>query len=153
MTSNADEGVAALELAIFLPLFIALIGFVAPMAYLLYEELQLGRTAGDVVRFASSRTDVDRIVAYGGTELTVPAGELPSGDATALETQRAYTGVGGATLTGQSRGVATGTGCPSGYRVYITLTTTVDLGPFAGFLYGVAGPTKTLTAQATSCEE
>jgi hypothetical protein len=140
--------VATLELGLLLTLLIALLALVTPLAYLFYENLQLGRAAGDVVRFTTSRSEVDRRVA--GAE-PVEDGLLPNLSQTRAETARAYTGVGTATLDELRSFPDSGSGCPSGRRRTVVLSTTVDIGPFAGLL--ISGSTKTLTATATSCEE
>lgn len=163
---HGEDGLAALELAIVSTLFVALLALVAPLAYLFYENLQLGRTAGAVVRFASSRSDVARTVDGPEPPLVVPRDELATDTAGAVEAEvaRAYTGLGQARLlvagdplpSGGTvpalRSNDAGSGCPSGRRVTVVVATTVDIGPFAGLLFG-GTTTRVLTAQATSCEE
>ena len=141
---RADRGAAAVELALLVPVLLALFAFVAPMGYLMFERVQLGRTAGDAIRFATSRPDAAR--STGST--AVAAGALPSAGAVAEEAVRAHRGQRPVT-TSMTR--ATDGSCPSRFRRTVTVTTTVDLGPFLGSV--LSDTTKTLTATATSCEE
>lgn len=147
--AHGDAGVAAVEFALLLTVLLSLVALVAPISYLFFERVQLGRAAGDVIRFASSRSDEPRTVPTPGGSLIVMPGDLPSRAAVEAEAKRAATGLASATLSDYSR--TTDPDCPSGKRLEITLTTTVDVGPFAGLL--IAGGTKTLVSTATSCEE
>lgn len=153
-----DDGVAALELGLLLTVMLLLLALVTPLAYLFYERVQLGRAAGDVIRFASSRTDGDRLVqafdTSGATQFVVPGAELPGPDAIAAESALAYAGRG--TIASPVVLRAADTTCPSGFRLTITLSAQVDVGPFVSLLEAAkltSGPNETLTAQASSCEE
>lgn len=165
---DGDRGVAAVELALVLTLLLTLLALVVPLVFVFYERIQLGRAAGDVVRFASSRSDVDRSVPVSGAgaEAVVPADTLPDHTAAGVrdtslgqvlgEAHRAYGGVGQLVTAVTTEKVETPDPqdpryCPSTRRLTVTLTSTVDLGPFAGLL--IPGDTNTLVARATSCEE
>lgn len=139
-----DEGAAAVELALLLGVLLTLVGLVGPVSYLFYERVQLGRTAGDVVRFATSRADQVRTYPGG----TVAVGALPSAGAVSAEAGRAHTGRNAATATLAS---STDNSCPSTRRRTVTVTTTASLGPFIGLF--TPDDTNTLVATATSCEE
>lgn len=143
-----DAGLAAIELSLLLTVLLTLVAMVGPLAYVFFEQVQLGRTAGDVIRFASSRSDQERVVSYPGTLVVVPADALPGPSAIASEAVRAHTGREDV-LTSVTR--ERDTACPSTNRVRVTLTTTLDLGPFSGFI--LSGSQQTLRATATSCEE
>ena len=159
MKRRDDEGVAALELALLITTMLALFALVAPLGYLFYERVQLGRSAGDLVRFTTSRTDRVRLVTpfdgTGAVRFTVPAQQLPGPDAVAAEAEHAYTGRG--TLLGRPGVVRTpDLHCPSGFRVTVSLSTEVDIGPFLGLVTSgsfTSGNTETLLATASSCEE
>lgn len=154
MKRRTDEtGLAAVELALLLTVLFALVALVAPLAYLFYERVQLGRTTGDVVRFATSRSTKTRItqanISGVLTTYRVERNNLPSSVADDTEAVGAYTGLGSSVLTANVR--ASDSNCPSGFRRTITLSTTVKVGAFTGFLIG--GSDKTLLATASSCEE
>ncbi len=158
MRRRGDDGVAALELGLLLTMMLALLGLVAPLGYLFYERVQLGRTTGDVMRFASSRTDRPRLVTpftgSGPTSYVVPAQELPGSAAISAEASNAYTGRG--TLTLPPVVVRTrDAGCPAGFRLTVTLTTQVDVSPFVSLVTAgsLSGASQTLSASASSCEE
>jgi Flp pilus assembly protein TadG len=142
---TGDDGVAAAEFALLLTVLIALVALVAPISYLFFERVQLGRTAGDTIRFATSRSDEARTV----PAPTIPAGALPTNAHIAQEAARAHSGRAAVSVQSVSR--TSDASCPSRRRVQITLTTTVDVGPFVGLL--LSDGTRTLTATATSCEE
>lgn len=140
-----DAGLAAVELGLLLTVLLALVALVAPVSFLFYERVQLDRAGGDAIRFATSRSDQARTVAT----FTVPARELPGASAVRAEQVRAYRGRGSLDPGNPVR--TTDPVCPSGRRVAITLTTTVDVGPFAGLI--LSGGTRTLGTTVTSCEE
>lgn len=144
-----DRGAAALELALVLTVLVALLGLVLPLGALFLERLRLGSAAHDAVRFASSRTAVQRTLTTTSPVVRIPAGELPSASVVQQETARAYRGLG--TLGGVTSSSTTDSACPSGSRTTVVLTSTVEMGPFAGLL--VDGTDTTLTASATSCQE
>ncbi len=159
MRRRSDEGVAALEFGLLVTTMLALLGLVAPLGYLLYERVQLGRTTGDLIRFASSRTDENRLVrpfdGSGGTQFVVPAEELPGPDAISAEAANAYTGRGSLVGLPVVTRVRDNT-CPAGFRLTITLSTQVDVGPFVSLVAAgsfTSGTTETLSATASSCEE
>lgn len=143
--TSGDHGLAAVELGLLLTVLLAMVALVAPIAFLFFERVQLDRTGGDAIRFASSRSDQARTVA----SFTVPAKELPGAAAVQAEQRRAYRGRG--TLAPGTPQRTTDAVCPSGRRVTITLTATVDVGPFAGLI--LSGGTRTLETTVTSCEE
>lgn len=144
MTRRSDDaGVAAVEFALLASILLSVVALVAPLGYLFFERVQLGRTAGDVVRFANSKPDNPR---NGGA---VPVNARPSDGQVAAEVDRAYTGLGSARLA--RRTSALDPFCPTTRRGTVTIETTVSLGPFLGLLTN--DTTKTLTATATSCEE
>lgn len=151
MRRRDDHGVAALELALLLTLLTALLALVAPLAYLFYERIQLGRASGDVVRFATSRSDKVREATGPLGTFSVPADDLPSDAAIWAEVADAYDGSGTLTTTPATIVRTADNDCPSGFRKTITITTTVDVSPFIGLL--ITTPTKTLSATASSCEE
>lgn len=158
MRPHGDQGVAALELGLLLTMLLALLGLVAPLGYLFYERVQLGRTTGDVIRFASSRTDRPRLVTpftgAGPTSYVVPAQQLPGSAAIAAEAGHAYTGRG--TLAQPPAVVRTrDASCPGGFRLTVTLATQVDVSPFVSLVTAgsLSGTSQTLSATASSCEE
>ncbi|MCU1693559.1 MAG: hypothetical protein JWM64_2650 [Frankiales bacterium] len=144
---RGDAGVAALELALVMTLLVSLLGLVLPLGALFVERLRLGSAVGDSVRYASSRAAVLRTVP--GSATTVAAGTLPSLSAVEAEARNAYSGLG--TLTTVTTTGTSDAGCPSGSRTTVVLTSSLDMGPFAGLL--VDGSAKTLSASATSCQE
>jgi Flp pilus assembly protein TadG len=153
LLARADDGLAAVELALVFSVLLAMLALVAPLAYMFYERVQLGKASGAVIRFATSRSDKTRLTSavIGGvtTSVTVQKDRLPTSAAVAVEAVAAYTGRGTVTMT--SNTTATDTNCPSGIRRTIILSTTVSVGAFTGLLLG--GPNQTLSATATSCEE
>lgn len=157
---DRDGGAASVELALVLLVLLLVLALGAPLIFLAYNRVQLGRTAGDVIRYASSRSDAPR---DGGAVL---ANDQPTPALVRAEAARAWTGTGTApTLTfGSGSTTTTGyrlphtvdPGCPSGFRQTVVLSTDVPLGPFVDLLAvaGIPLPNpRTLTATATSCEE
>lgn len=144
---RGDAGAAAVEMALVSTLLLTLISFIVPLSILFYENVQLGRTAGDTIRFASSRTVDSRI--SGNADGTVPAGFLPGTTAIQAEVPRVHNGLYSATLDGSPRRIPDTT-CPSGFRRQITVQTTTNLGPLNLLL---PDSVTTLRATATSCEE
>lgn len=142
---SGDRGAAAIEMALVVTVLTGLLALVAPLSVLFYERVQLGQAAGELVRFASSRSDVARQAG----SVTVERGLLPDQDALDAEALR-FSLDEPITLTRTSD-----TDCPSGWRRQVALTTTVDLGPAGAAFAGLTGADtiKTLTASATSCEE
>jgi Flp pilus assembly protein TadG len=156
-TPQPDEGAAAVEMALVTGLLLTLVaGFVAPLGVIYYESVQLGRTANDVVRFASSRPAVTRYVEdpAGGAPSIVRAGDLPTTAQIQQEAQRTTgTRAGLATTVTRLRpsaDVPADPTCASGRRVTVQIRNVVDLDVFTAF---IPLSTKTLSATATSCEE
>ena len=146
---RTDRGAAAVELALILTLLFALLSLVAPLALLFAARVSLGQAAGDVVRFASSRSDVVRTTGA----LTISAGRLPSQAAVEQELLRFSAG-GPITLPSLPVHTADPT-CPSGWRRDLVLSSTVGLGPAGAVFAGLtgSGATITLASNASTCEE
>jgi hypothetical protein len=142
---KGDRGVAAVEMALVLTLFSALLALVAPLTVLFYERVQLGQAAGELARFVTSRSDVPRHA--GG--VVIPRGLLPTQAALDAELPR-FSVDGPATFSRSADA-----DCPSGWRRQVLVSTTVQLGPAGAVFAGLTGSdtTKTLTATASSCEE
>lgn len=146
---RGDRGAAAVEFALVLTMLMALLALVAPLAVLFYSRIQLGQAAGEVARFATSRSDVGREAG----PLTIRRGMLPSQAAVEQELLR-FSSPGAIALHSLPPRTPD-PHCPSGWRREVVLSTTVDLGPAGAVFAGLtgAGATKTLLANASSCEE
>jgi Flp pilus assembly protein TadG len=140
-----DAGASAVELALVLSLLLTIGALVAPLAVAFRDRLDLASAAGDTIRFATSRPETSRQV--GAT--TVQAGRIPSDAAVEAEAVRAYTGH--ASLGAVTTTTTADSTCPTGRLRRVTLTATAELGPFLGLMTGTTS--RTLVAQATSCEE
>lgn len=152
-----QDGAAAIEMALVIVVFFAILGFIAPLGVIFYENVQLGRDAADVVRFASSRPVSPRTIADTtsgsciAADCTVKAGFLPTDAQIKLEASRGRTGtLVTASGTTVQQHQADPANCPSGRRVTVKLSNTINLGVFGAF---IPNDTQTVSATATSCEE
>lgn len=130
MSLQDQRGAAAVELALFMGLLIAVIAIVGPAITAIRHQVNLSRSAGAAVAFASSVPD-QRRRACDGTQLGTRS---PSAAAVEAEARCAFYG----SPTGGSAGFVTVSPDPSapstkpGTEIRVTLTETVDLGVLGG---------------------
>lgn len=141
-----QRGAAALELGLMLGVLCLVMLLLAPLPYAMLAKIKLERAAGQAARFASQTPDRSRP--------GLPAGQRrPTSAEVALEAVGSYNGPGTPTAVSV---VTTNPACPRNKAATVTMQTSVDLGPFAGF-YKIVGITPTssmtLSASSTNCQE
>ncbi len=141
-----QRGAAALEMGLMLGLLCLVMLLLAPLPYAMLAKIKLERAAGQAARFATQTPDRARP--------GLPAGQRrPNATEVALEAVGSYRGPGTPTAVSVVTADAT---CPRNKAATVTMQTSVDLGPFAGF-YQLVGITPTssmtLSASATNCQE
>lgn len=144
MTRRDDQGAAAIEFALLLPLMVCMALFLYPIGQAYYDKIRLGRAAGDAIRFATSAPNSPEI---GST------GRRPTADEIASEAVRAYTAAGGSGLSNGD--VTVNASSTPGQPVTLTITKTDDLGAFGSVLsfLNIHSTRLTVTVSASGREE
>lgn len=144
---SSDRGAAALELGIVLTVLLAIMSLTAPLAELMQRKISLERVAGSTARFATAYV---ANVRYG------IAGQRPTVSEVVAKAQEDWAAV-ESPLSPLTVSVS---GNPStarpGDQVEVTVSNTVDLGPFGILLKFVNiadDTTVTVTAKAVGRQE